>query len=166
MSRLVRRMGWSSLTQASKETRLGRIRPPHALFLGLVVAQAAHSVEEYAGRLWEVFPPATFLTGLISANHEIGFLVINIGLALVGVWAFVWPVRRGWPSAAALMWVWVVIELINGIGHPAWAIVQKSYTPGLITAPVLLVLALLLLKQLRSQATRTGGSTAHPVPGA
>lgn len=138
----------------------------HVVFLALVVAQAAHSIEEYAGRLWEVFPPAAFLTGLISSNHEIGFLVANIGLALFGIWAFLWPVRGRWPSAVPLMWVWITIELINGIGHPAWAIVQRSYTPGLITAPVLLVLALLLLKELRSKTTRTGGPTAHPVPGA
>ncbi|MEE9207344.1 MAG: HXXEE domain-containing protein [Gemmatimonadota bacterium] len=136
----------------------------HALFLGLVTVQAAHSLEEYVGRLWEVFPPATFLTGLISADHEIGFLVINIGLVLFGFWCLLGPVRRGWPSARTLMWAWVAIELINGIGHPAWAIWQSSYTPGLITAPALLVLALLLIRQLRSQAAGTGGPAAHPVP--
>ena len=151
MSRLVRRMGWSSLTRTSEATPVARMPRRHALFLGLVAVQAAHSVEEYVGRLWEVFPPATFLTGLISADHEIGFLVINISLALFGFWAFLWPVRGRWPSARAFMWVWVVMELINGIGHPAWALLQRGYTPGLITAPVLLVLALLLLRELRSQ---------------
>ena len=123
----------------------------HALFASLVVVQAAHSFEEYVGRLWEVFIPTTFLTGLISADHEIGFLVINIGLVVFGFWAFSWPVRRRWPSARTFMWGWVAIELINGIGHPTWAILQRGYFPGLITSPVLLVLALLLLRELRAK---------------
>ncbi|MEN8143771.1 MAG: HXXEE domain-containing protein [Gemmatimonadota bacterium] len=123
-----------------------------ASFLALVIAQALHSTEEYVGRLWEVFPPATFLTGLISDNHEVGFLVANIGFVLFGVWVFIWPVRRGWPSARTFIWVWVAIELVNGIGHPAWTIWQGAYMPGVITAPVLFVLALILLQQLRAQS--------------
>jgi hypothetical protein len=37
-----------------------------AVFGVLVLAQAAHSVEEYVGRLWESFPPARFVSGLTS----------------------------------------------------------------------------------------------------
>ena len=48
-------------------------------FGAFVIAEAAHSVEEYAGRLWESFPPATYLTGLVSSDHETGFIVINTG---------------------------------------------------------------------------------------
>jgi hypothetical protein len=31
-------------------------------------------VEEYIGRLWESFPPARFLTRLISQDHDRGFV--------------------------------------------------------------------------------------------
>jgi hypothetical protein len=113
-------------------------------FGALVVAQTAHSIEEYVGRLWESFPPAAFLTGLISSNRELGFLVINIALVAFGFWCLMWPVRRDWPSAKSLAWFWVVIETINGIGHPAWTLRQSAYTPGVLTAPILLVLALYL----------------------
>lgn len=126
--------------------RTGRFQ---AAFAALVLAQAAHSVEEYLGRLWESFPPARFLTGLISQDHELGFVVINVALVAFGLWCLVWPVRRGWPSAAPLAWVWVVVELINGVGHPLWTLRQGGYTPGVATAPVLLVLALYLWRQLR-----------------
>jgi hypothetical protein len=127
-------------------------------FGALVLAQAAHSVEEYLGRLWETFPPARFLTGLISRDLETGFLVINIGLVAFGVWCFFWPVRRGWPSAIPLAWTWVTIQLINGVGHPLWSIRQGSYTPGVATAPLLLVLALHLAWRLRdSQRPSTLG---------
>jgi hypothetical protein len=36
------------------------------LFVFLVIAQAAHSVEEYVTRLFEVFTPARFVSGLVS----------------------------------------------------------------------------------------------------
>jgi hypothetical protein len=115
----------------------------------LVLAQAAHSVEEYVGRLWETFPPAQFLTSLVSADQERGFLVINIALVSFGVWCALWPVRLAWRPASALAWFWVVIQLINGIGHPAWSVAQRGYTPGLATAPLLLVLAVALARELR-----------------
>jgi hypothetical protein len=118
-------------------------------FGALILAQAAHSVEEYLGRLWESFPPARFLTGLVSRDLETGFLVINIGLVAFGVWCFLWPVRRGWPSAIPLAWFWVTIQVINGVGHPLWSLRQGGYTPGVATAPVLLLLALYLAHQLR-----------------
>ena len=118
-------------------------------FGALVLAQAAHSVEEYVGRLWESFRPARFLTGLISQDLERGFLIINVSLVAFGLWCFFWPVRRAWPSATPLAWTWVALQLINGIGHPVWTLRQGSYTPGVGTAPVLLVLAVYLALQLR-----------------
>lgn len=117
-------------------------------FGALIAAQAAHSIEEYIGRLWESFAPAAFVSGLISADREIGFVVINCALVGFGVWCFLVPVRRGWSSAPAFAWFWVVIETINGVGHPAWSVRQQAYTPGVLTAPILLVLALYLASQL------------------
>jgi hypothetical protein len=117
-------------------------------FSALVLAQLAHSVEEYVGRLWESFPPAKVLTGLVSSNHELGFIVINSALIAFGLWCLLFPVRRVWPSAAGLMWFWVVLAAINGIGHPAWTIRQGEYTPGVLTAPILLTIAVYLSLQL------------------
>jgi hypothetical protein len=119
-------------------------------FGALVLTQAAHSVEEYAGRLWESFPPARFLTGLIAQDLRFGFLVINLGLVAFGGWCFLWPVRRRWRSAVGLIRLWVGIELINGVGHPLWSLQQRAYTPGLATALLLLLLALYIASRLRS----------------
>ena len=118
-------------------------------FGALVLVQAAHSVEEYIGRLWESFPPARFITGLISQDHERGFVVLNLLLIGFGLWCVLWPVRRGWPSAVTLAWPWVVMEVVNGTGHTLWTLGQGGYTPGVATAPVLLVLAVYLGLQLR-----------------
>ena len=125
-------------------------------FSALVVAQAAHSIEEYFGRLWESFPPAAFLTALISSDRAVGFLAINCALVAFGFWCLLWPVRRAWPSATPLAWCWIVIETINGVGHPAWSLRQSAYTPGVLTAPLLLVLALYLAVQL-GRTSRPGG---------
>ncbi len=118
-------------------------------FGALILTQAAHSVEEYRGRLWESFLPARFLTGLIAEDRELGFLVINLSLVAFGVWCWLWPVRRRWPGAVALAWTWVAIEVVNGVGHPLWSLRQGGYTAGVATAPVLLVLAVVLASQMR-----------------
>jgi hypothetical protein len=118
-------------------------------FIALIGAQAAHSVEEYAGRLYEVFPPARLVSGLVSQDLERGFLIFNVGLVAFGLWCYLWPVRRRWRAAVPLAWTWVGIELVNGVGHPLFSLSQLRYTPGLATAPVLLLLALHLARQLR-----------------
>ena len=124
-------------------------------FGALVLTQAAHSVEEHVGRLWETFPPARFLTGLVSQNQEWAFLVLNVALVAFGVWCFMWPIRRDWPSASLLAWIWVTIEAINGVVHPLWSLRMGGYTPGVATAPVLFVIALYLGRQLRAIAKMT-----------
>jgi hypothetical protein len=118
-------------------------------FLGLVTAQTAHSFEEYAGHLYEIFPPARLVSGLVSRNLEQGFVILNIALVTFGFWCFLWPIRRQWPSQVALAWTWAVVECSNGIVHPAWSLLEMGYTPGVGTAPVLLILAILLARQLR-----------------
>ena len=114
----------------------------------LVLVQGLHSIEEYAGKLWEVFPPATYLTGLISTNHQAGFLMINAGLFLFGLWCWYVPVRRR--GAAALQWIvlWMLIETINAIGHPVWSLYEGRYTPGLITSLLLIPILIVLYKQI------------------
>jgi hypothetical protein len=117
-------------------------------FLILVLIQALHSVEEYFGKLWEVLMPARILSSLVSKNLETGFVIINIGLFVFGLWCWLFPILRNYVFAPNLIWFWVVIELINGIGHPALAFYKRAYVPGLITAPILFILAVYLSKQL------------------
>jgi len=123
----------------------------HQLLFGLLIlTQAAHSIEEYSGRLWESFPPAYFVSGLVSTDRELGFLVLNAALVTFGTWCYLVPIRRRWPSAAGITLGWSLIELINGVGHPLWSLRQGGYTPGLATAPVLLVLAIILIARTRA----------------
>ena len=122
-----------------------------ASFIALIGAQAVHSVEEYVGRLYEVFAPARFVSGLVSQDLRRGFIIANVALVLFGLWCFLWPLRRRWPSAPLFAWLWVTIEVLNGLGHPFFSLLGLRYVPGLFTAPLLLVLALYLAKQLRAE---------------
>lgn len=117
-------------------------------FLALVVVQALHSMEEYVFRLYEVFPPARFISGLASPDLATGFLIVNVSIVSFGAFCYWWPVRKGWPIAVPFAWGWVAVETINGIGHPAWSVIQGGYTPGLATSLLLLPLALLLARSL------------------
>ena len=117
-------------------------------FLILVFIQGLHSVEEYMGRLWEVFPPARFLSSLVSENLETGFLILNVGLFFFGILCWLVAIRKNYSFAQGLVWFWIVLETINGIGHPAWALYKGAYVPGLATAPLLLIFALYLARLL------------------
>ena len=126
-------------------------------FFALILAQAAHSTEEYIARLYAVFAPARFLSGLVSRDLAFGFLVLNICLVAFGLWCWAVPVRSGWPSASAFMWFWTILELINGSVHSIMALARHGYFPGVATAPLLLFfagwLALLQLHEARHPST-------------
>ena len=118
-------------------------------FAALVLAQAAHSTEEHLGRLWEALLPPRVVAIVFSSNPQRGFLVANILIVSFGAWCALWPVRRGWPVARTLMWGWIVVEIANGILHPLVALAFQRYIAGVVTAPVLLALALRLAYLLR-----------------
>ena len=111
------------------------------MFLFLILAQGAHSIEEYVTRLYEVFAPARFVSGLASNNLALGFIVVNAALVTFGLWSWAVPVRSSWHAARGLVWFWTILELGNGIGHSALALSRRGYFPGVATAPLLLVFA-------------------------
>jgi len=119
-------------------------------FALLVAAQAAHSIEEYAGRLYDVFPPARLVSGIVSSDRRIGFAIVNVALVVLGVACVAQVWRRRW---FGVMWIWIAIETANGIVHPTWSVMRGGYTPGVATAPVLLVLAISLAVQLWKPAS-------------
>jgi hypothetical protein len=117
-------------------------------FLALIGAQAAHSAEEYLGRLYAVFPPAQFVSGLVSDDLGRGFVIANVALVSLGLLCFLGPILRGWRSARAVAAFWAVLEGLNGTGHLGWSLLTLRYTPGVATAPLLLVLVLWLARRL------------------
>jgi hypothetical protein len=137
-------------------------RKSQLVFLLLILAQAAHSVEEYVNRLYDVFAPARFVSGLVSNDLALGFVTLNAALVMFGLWCWAVPVRREWSSARGFVWFWAILELCNGIGHSAQALSRHGYFPGIATAPLLLVfggwMAVLLLRQARRDRPKHDGA--------
>ena len=123
-------------------------------FLLLILAQAAHSIEECLSRLYDVFAPARFVASLVSSNLALGFAIANVALVAFGFWCWAVPVRSGWRIATGVLWFWTILELINGLDHIVLALSHGAYFPGVATAPLLLLLsawlAILQVRQSRS----------------
>ena len=119
-----------------------------AAFLILIVAQAAHSIEEYVFRLFDVFAPARFVSGLVSSDLARGFAIVNAFLVLFGLWCDWARVRPAHSAARAFAWFWTLLEFGNGTGHTLLAMSQGGYFPGLGTAPILLGVSLYLAIRL------------------
>lgn len=107
-------------------------------FALVILAQAAHSVEEYVFQLYEVFAPARWVSGLFSANASVGFAIANAAIVLFGIWCYWARVRPGHPSARGYAWFWACLELANGVGHLSFAALRGTYFPGVGTAPLLI----------------------------
>ena len=119
-------------------------------FGALVAAQALHSVEEFVTHLYDVSGPARALCGLVSSDRALGFIILNAAVFTFGLWCYMAQVRTSRPAARALVWLWVVVELVNGAGHAVLGALQGGYFPGLGTATLLVVISLYLLTRLRA----------------
>ena len=124
------------------------------LFVALIAAQAAHSVEEYATGLFDVFAPARFVSNLISDDLSLGFALANMAVVLFGLWCVVARVWPRHPSAPAFAWFWAIVEFGNGFGHSAMALARGGYFPGAATAPALLGLSGWLALRLAANYNR------------
>ena len=120
-------------------------------FLLLILAQAAHSVEEYACRLYDRFAPARFVSDLLGVDRPAGFAVANTLLVLFGLWCWFARVRSQRQGARGLAWFWALLELANGTAHVGLAIAAGGYFPGLATAPLLLGFGGLLVLRLQER---------------
>jgi hypothetical protein len=130
--------------------------PPRsrAVFLALILAQAAHSVEEFAFRLYDALAPARYVSGLFGVDRSTGFVIVNAALVLFGLWCWfarVRPGRRGWRGLA---WFWALLEIANGCAHLALAGLAGGYFPGLATAPLLIGLGFWLVLILSAERPR------------
>lgn len=124
------------------------------LYLSLGLAQAAHSFEEIVTHLYDFFWVVTgVLHRAVSWFPQFRwpadlFAAVNVLLValLLGTWPFV---ERRNTAALYLAWIAGMVETVNGFNHIAAAFFFRGYAPGVITAPVLLVLGPLLLRELR-----------------
>ena len=129
---------------------IGHVAP---LYLALGFAQAAHSIEEMSTGLYDFFWTATGLFHqYIPAIQQfrmssVTFAVLNMTFIaiILGVSPFVF---QGRPWALYFALLAAVIETLNGAGHLAGVVIFDGYVPGALTAPFLLILGVLLLREL------------------
>jgi hypothetical protein len=114
------------------------------LFLGLIVLQALHSIEEYWFQLYDVLAPARFISSILSSNLALGFAIANTILVSFGLWCYLAWVRVNHPSGRIWAWFWTVLEAANGAGHLILSANRGGYFPGAATAPLLLGFSLWL----------------------
>ena len=123
--------------------------------LGVATAmQGVHFFEEWFTGFHVEFPA---LLGL--APMPLSFFV-SFNVAWIVVWlASIRPIRKGQVAAFFPAWFLALAGILNGIAHPAMAIVTGGYFPGLLTSPFIGIAALQLARQLASaQSSRLGQS--------
>ena len=80
----------------------------------------------------------------MSSDLATGFAILNSAFVAFGLWCYLVPIRSGWASGQSWAWLWVFVEVGNGLGHPALAWRAGGHFLGIATAPVLFILALYL----------------------
>lgn len=123
-------------------------------FLLVIVAQAAHSIEEIWFRLYDLLAPPRAISdaigGALGVERGTSFALTNTALVLFGLWCYFAPVRGGHRAARGFSWFWALLEIANGIAHCGLALVAGGYFPGLATAPLLIAASLYLAWRLNS----------------
>jgi len=105
-------------------------------------------MEECVFGLWKVLLPSPWALDAAIDARALVFVLANIAVVAFGVWCYAVRVRPGHASAVRLMWLWATIEMVNGSAHIVMAARRGGYFPGVATAPVILVIAVLLGSQL------------------
>jgi len=118
------------------------------LFLLLIIAHVLHATEEYFGKLWEIYDPAIFVCNLVSSNPENGFFIINIVFLIIALVYWRLLIYKNDSPSYVLVWIWIILQSINVMGHIVWTISRRAYTPGIISAFLILLLVILLTKAL------------------
>jgi hypothetical protein len=140
------------------------------IYFLLALTQAAHSIEETMTHLYDFF---WIVTGIIHTHFAwypqfrmsadlFGALNMVVITVLLGTVPAVWARQRWALFLAALAGV---IEILNGINHLSGAIYFRRYIPGAATAPFLIVLGILTLRELRRErvfaTSRQGAAAAN-----
>ena len=110
------------------------------VFLFLILAQAAHSIEEYVSKFVRGLRSGSFREQPRQQRSRPGLRGRQHGSCRVRS-VVLGCSRAGWRAARGLMWFWTILELLNGISHSAIALSLGGYFPGVVTAPLLLLFA-------------------------
>ena len=114
----------------------------HVYLFGLAV-QCLHLLEEYLTGFQRQYP--RFL-GMAPWSDRF-FITLNLiamAVFILAALGLLVHVR----IAYVVVWFFAIAMTVNGIGHPALSLWRGGYFPGLITAPIHLIVGLTLLTKL------------------
>lgn len=114
-----------------------------AISMLTILAQATHFAEELSAGFFVEFP-AVF--GLPPFSRT-AFIAFNLGWLLIWVVA-VFGARNRLLIAVWALWFLGLASIVNMVAHPALALRESAYFPGLLTAPLVGVFGALLLGEL------------------
>ena len=126
----------------------------------LGLAQVVHSTEETLSQLYlkldsmiEALHQLFHWFPLVEINADV-FAAINY-LMLALILASVPAAEKGNRTGFFFMWLWAIVELLNGAFHIGTWVFLQHYFPGGISGPIILVLSILFIQQLRATSTQT-----------
>ncbi len=106
-------------------------------FTLLVVVQILHSIEEMLTHFEE-----RWLLWKMSRGVFMSFEIVFTLFLLATVF------MKQIPARETIMQSFNVLMFANGIWHLMWAGIEKKYVPGLITAPIFIIIFLMFYFQL------------------
>ena len=130
--------GWAEGSRA--QTR-GAVR----LALVAVLLEAAHFAEELSTGFHERFP------ALFDRSPMPLPVFVLFNLAWLAIWILsVWGLAARNRGALFPLWFLALASIANGLAHPAFSALEGRYFPGLVTAPAVGIVGVLLLRRLLS----------------
>jgi hypothetical protein len=113
------------------------------MYLIAIAVQCAHVAEEFAAGFQRQFPPL-----LGSRWDDTHFVTFNLAWLAAFVFAALGVYRRKPLAYLAVLFLGAVGGVANGAGHLLLCAVQHRYFPGAITAPICLLVGILVLETL------------------
>ena len=110
--------------------------------LGIAV-QCLHFLEKYLAGFQRVYPP---MLGLDPWSDPF-FVSLNlpfIALLVLAAAGFLYQLRL----AYFVVWFFAIAMFGNGVVYPVVSVMRGAYLPGTITAPIHLVVAIILIEEL------------------
>lgn len=101
----------------------------YSFYVAFALTQLLHSQEE----IWTDFHKKWFVFTMPRWSF-VGFE------AVLSIFIVLYLFKPELPFANQFMILFSLVMFINGIGHIVWALVKRSYVPGLITAPIFVIL--------------------------
>lgn len=119
-------------------------RPAAIGFVCAIAVQTLHFAEEAATGFHVRFPA---LFGLEPMTFY-GFFAFNLGWIVLWI-ASVPGLGFGRTGARFTAWFLCLTALANGLAHPAFALIERGYFPGLLTSPLLGLAGYVLYRRLQ-----------------